>query len=108
MRLLDILFKPAECWRMGVGFIGRKLGYGAKSRRLAEQQATINQLRFQLHETDKELAEVRKQRDLWESNAVDAMETFSKEQLEAKLRIATKSMEEIKGKLDTALDEHYK
>lgn len=89
-------------------FIKRILGYGSKSRRLAEQQATINQLRFQLHEADKELGEVRKQRDLWEANAVGAEKTYSREQLEARLRLATASMDEIKGKLDTALDEHYK
>ena len=108
MRLLDILHKSAERWRLGLGLIFRKLGYGSKSRRLAEQQATINQLRFQLHEADKELGEVRKQRDLWEANAVGAEQTFSREQLEARLRLATASMDEIKGKLDTALDEHYK
>ena len=50
MRLLDILLKPAELWRMGLECLRRCLGHDSESRRLiSEQQATIAQLRDKLH-----------------------------------------------------------
>lgn len=49
MRLLDILHKPAECWRVGMGFLQRKLGNGPKSRRIAEQQKAIADLQAELN-----------------------------------------------------------
>ncbi len=53
MRLRDILLYPAELWRMGLEQLRRCLGHDSESRRLmAEQQATIAQLRDRLHLSD--------------------------------------------------------
>lgn len=58
MRLFDILFKPAECWRLGMGLLKRCLGDGPKSRRIKALEAEVASIQSS---SDKIIGELRNQ-----------------------------------------------
>ena len=107
MRLLDILLKPAELWRMGLEQLRRCLGRDSESRRLiSEQQATIAQLRDKLHLSEMRvdflegIVNDQKLEIATQKNAVHQMWTFIHRRHRLDVSPAKGSIREVLQRLD--------